>query len=339
MAFINEKRKQLDDNLTKIFLKFSFKELHEKILPVVFEEVSWNIIVKAIERYNLSAKMSHIGKILLEYMKTYTLEEAQETYGQLMLLDTMLHRSKKTWYAVHMKQVDEMPTDEDYSKNIIRSFRKQAKNVLVYSDISDNIRWFVLVICRKTRSEGFSHQMPIYLAYPLNSNYIFYSPKNVKLETMKILIRGFGYEDHKISKLSGKNIFSLISMLDRHKKADELRMKTSQALKCVVENQGVRSSRGIDFCQDKVRTAHAKELFGDESIELQSLTVNINTDWRGVRTVPQCEGKEFNMKVRLRSKDVRKTLESFVRKGIMKQPYPVWAKEFLISGKNIINIG
>lgn len=43
--------------------------MNEKVLPLVFEEVSWNIIVKAIERYNLSAKMSHIGKILLEYMK------------------------------------------------------------------------------------------------------------------------------------------------------------------------------------------------------------------------------------------------------------------------------
>lgn len=42
-----------------------------------------------------------------------------------------------------------------------------------------------------------------------------------------------------------------------------------------VENIAVRSSRGIDYCQDKVRTVHAKEMFGDESIELQTLTVNV----------------------------------------------------------------
>ena len=87
-----------------------------------------------------------------------------------------------------------------------------------------------------------------------------------------------------------------------------------------------------------MRAAHARELFGDESIELQTLTVNFSTEWRGVRTLPQAMEKPLDFTMRLKSKDVRKSLKEMVERGVLKEPYPAWAKEFLISGRNVINV-
>jgi len=109
-------------------------------------------------------------------------------------------------------------------------------------------------------------------------------------------------------------------------------------LNLVSEDRPVCSSIGIDFCKNKTRTAHAKQMFGNESIELQTLTINFDTEWRGVRTLPQAEKRPFNFSMRLKSKNVRETLESMVQCGVIREPYPNWAGEFLISGKNEINV-
>lgn len=95
---------------------------------------------------------------------------------------------------------------------------------------------------------------------------------------------------------------------------------------------------GLNFCKNQTRTEHAKQMFGDGSIELQVFTVNFKSEWRGVQTLPQANGQSFDFTMKLKSKNVGQTLEMMVRNGALEEPYPVWAKDFLIAGKNEINV-
>ena len=76
--------------------------------------------------------------------------------------------------------------------------------------------------------------------------------------------------------------------------------------------------------------------FFDEFVKFVQQADN---EWRGLRTVPEAADTQVNMTLHIKSKNIRQTIDEMITTGIIHQPYPVWVKEFLTSGKNIINIG
>ncbi|XP_065203262.1 uncharacterized protein LOC135833399 [Planococcus citri] len=332
MDTISTKRKQLNDKFNKVFNKFSMKDFKEHILDF-FETLSWSTIEKAILKFNLSKRMPDIAKILLEYTKDYSDEELQNLYYNLVTLDLVLHNSRRQWTAVLMKQgtnpdrVDERSTDE-----IAKEFRREGLNVRMNIQLEENILWIVLVLIRRGR-----HSAPYFIGRHTSRPYLFYSPKNLNPDVLKTLVSGFGYRDHKICKLNGKNISSLVTMLNGQRKAAVKRAETDLVLKNTVADC-VRLSQGLDFCQDKVRSVHAHQMLGEESFKLETFTVKADNEWRGLRTVPEAEDVQVNMSLQIKSKNIRQTIDEMITAGIIQQPYPVWVKEFLTSGKNVINM-
>ncbi|KAK7572146.1 hypothetical protein V9T40_014618 [Parthenolecanium corni] len=326
-------RESLDDDFYRIILRFSLNDLKNSVPPAFDdEEFTWDLIKKALLKYNLSTKKNEIGRLFVEYTKQIRFTNA------LFSTDLMLYSHKKTWYSVSMRQENQIP-DSDLADNIKRKFLEKKIKMNIHTDVSGNVRWFALLVCQKKRNGDIALKRPVYIARPLNTSYLFYSPSRTTPDFLQILVKAFGYDTHKVLKLNGKDIPSLLSMLERRKNADQVRVRTSLALKNITDNVAVKSSRGIDFCQDKMRSDHAKEILGNEPIQLENLVVNVNSEWRGLRTLPEAEGEKFDISMKIGSKNVHSSLEELIKAGVISPPYPVWLKEFFISGKNVLSIG
>lgn len=63
--------------------------------------------------------------------------------SNVLSVDCMLHHKRKTWFTIQMKQADEIPSDNDCANNMIKAFRKHAKNVVNSSLIFDDALIFM----------------------------------------------------------------------------------------------------------------------------------------------------------------------------------------------------
>lgn len=69
-SFFTAVRQSLDDDFYRIILRFSLNDLKNSVPPAFDdEEFTWDLIKKALLKYNLSTKKNEIGRLFVEYTK------------------------------------------------------------------------------------------------------------------------------------------------------------------------------------------------------------------------------------------------------------------------------
>lgn len=129
--------------------------------------------------------------------------------------DISRHSKKKIWYGYELRNNENnklLIPNIDMEKRIAQSLLINSLKTSVKIINNEGITFISLQQKDKTKQ-----LLPIFVALYLHQGYFFISKKNIAKDILNGIVAGLGYKSHKYLNLSGRNLNSLIKIIQMKK--------------------------------------------------------------------------------------------------------------------------
>ncbi|XP_015377297.1 PREDICTED: uncharacterized protein LOC107171558 [Diuraphis noxia] len=211
--------------------------------------------------------------------------------------------------VVHQHLKDSDSIDETYHRVL-----------LVDAIFHQNSQWWTVTI-DKVNKQLLDKEIFFTIA-PGKVFHVFHKPQNIDNRLLKIVIKSVGASKCKPYSLSGKNLPSMVSLLEDKNRGNEKNKEIPTLLN--------------NYKEEDVQE-YVQQLFGEKCRVLNEFTINVESDM-SVFSNSNLAGKICKTRVVLKGESIIDCVKDMMLSGVLQPPYPDWATKLPVLGKNCVNI-
>uniref|UniRef100_A0A1B6E7P3 Uncharacterized protein n=1 Tax=Clastoptera arizonana TaxID=38151 RepID=A0A1B6E7P3_9HEMI len=284
----------------------------------------------------LTNSSKDLSLFLSEVVKKCSIEELREKLNHLKVWEIATKNETKIWkaYTLHnsLRNTDKFINDAmKMKKELLKSFHIKSLNAIINVICHENKLWCAITGRKLTRRSGIKMEKPVFICYIPESPYLFTYPNMFPKEKLERITRGLNFGIIKDCHLTGKNISSLLKMVEQ-------RIDTNATSNITLRpgNEIEVGNRHVDFSRNK-QTKHYIDRCFNKNIALQKFVAEAISDWRGVDLTEIPEG-HFSTVMEVSSDNIAETFLYYSTKLVIKPPFPRYIKNFQYSGKNVVKL-
>ncbi|XP_050436337.1 uncharacterized protein LOC126843069 [Adelges cooleyi] len=310
--------------LNKIAVKmkrFNMSEI-QQLLKILHLNLEWKNVVELVEKCRMRLNVTNVVNVIFQYLKDK--ESIMEVYHRVLLVDVIYHQSG-SWWTVTIDKVKQNLLDKERIRNNIQAMLDKLNiNAITYVMKFNQFFWVLVDKTEINKKTKLKLNVPSFFTIPAsNVSHIFHKPRNIDGTLLKIVIKSVGGSRSKPYPLSGKNLLSMVSLLEDKNKENE-------------ENDVHRTALTNNYRDEDVRE-YIGQLFGTKKRVLNSFTINVESDLSmfGNGNLP---GKMCKTRIELKADNVIEGVKDMMLSGVLQPPYPDWVTKLPVLGKNCVNI-
>ncbi|XP_046734534.1 uncharacterized protein LOC124404451 [Diprion similis] len=325
--------------LQRVIARFKFEELELAVLPI-FPELTWNnlrsLLMEHHQNFTTRASISIIEQIITA--ARIGNNDLRDRLSILEVIEVSRHSNHRIW-TCHELRGETMTTsgsqsDSEIRDRVAKAFLRSIQKMEVQITSHNGITFLTLRSSNQSTTRRVKKGETLYFALCKGEKYFFSGKKNLGKDYLMAMAQGLGYTNTKPSKLSGRELKSLIKLL-RAKQQGAINNEHVSGPPVYPGLQPVVRSTGIDFTESKQRGEFIDKCFGTEPPKTEMLAVNIASEtWDCPELVPEMEGESGICKWEFHSTYIPGMMKKLVQRRVLTIPLPIYVQDMLIIGRN-----
>ncbi|XP_046414656.1 uncharacterized protein LOC124176879 isoform X1 [Neodiprion fabricii] len=325
--------------LQRLIARFKFEELELAVLPI-FPELTWNnlrsLLMKHHQNFTTRASISIIEQIITT--AKIGNNDLRDRLSILEVIEVSRHSNQRIWTCHELRgetvTMSGFQSDSEIRDRVAKEFLRSVQNMEVQITSYNGITFLTLRSSQRSTSRRVKNVETLYFAFCKGEKYFFSGKKNMGKNYLLAMAQALGYTNTKPSKLSGRDLKSLIKLL-RAKQQGAMNSKNISLPPVYPGLQPVVRSTGIDFTESKQRGEYIDKCFGTEAPKTEMLAVNIASEvWDCPELVPEMEGESGICKWEFHSTYIPGMMKKLVQRRVLTIPLPIYVQDMLIIGRN-----
>ncbi|KAL5239716.1 hypothetical protein ACI65C_007126 [Semiaphis heraclei] len=310
--------------LDKILMKmkrFNMNEL-KQLFKILHLNLEWKDIINIVSECRLRLSVANIVSVVHQHLKDS--DSIDETYHRVLLVDAIFHQNSQ-WWTVTIDKVNKQFLDKEIIRNNIEAMLNKLNIKAITYVMKCNTLFWVLIDINETKKKQTTVKLnnPYFFTIaPGKVFHVFHKPQNIDNRLLKIVIKSVGASKCKPYSLSGKNLPSMVSLLEDKNRGNEKNKEIPTLLN--------------NYKEEDVQE-YVQQLFGEKCRILNEFTINVESDM-SVFSNSNLAGKICKTKVVLKGESIIDCVKDMMLSGVLQPPYPDWATKLPVLGKNCVNI-